>query len=57
MVAGLAFQVFSLLLFIGLAGEYALRVHRAPKSNYQKFSELRASSRFKWFKWSMSMLL
>jgi len=53
MVAGLAFQVVSLLVFIGLAGDYALRVHRAPKSNYQKFSELRASGWFKWFKWSL----
>ncbi|KAF2801961.1 RTA1-domain-containing protein [Mytilinidion resinicola] len=55
MVAGLAFQVFSLLVFIGLAGDYALRVHRAPKSNCQKFSGLRASRYFKWFKWSLAV--
>lgn len=46
MVAGLSFQVASLLLFIALSSEYALRVSKARELN-SDFAEIRARRRFK----------
>jgi hypothetical protein len=50
MVAGLVFQVVSLLVFIVLAGDYAIAVRKAPKGE-MRFSELRAGKWFRLFKW------
>ncbi|KAJ5645569.1 RTA1 domain protein [Penicillium longicatenatum] len=48
MIAGLAFQVASLFIFIVLGSEFALRVHRSPKSEFSDFNGLRQSR-----KWTM----
>ncbi|KAJ5263775.1 RTA1 domain protein [Penicillium angulare] len=49
MIAGLAFQVFSLLIFMVLASEFALRVRNSPKSENDDFTSLRQSSKWKMF--------
>ncbi|TGZ77640.1 hypothetical protein EX30DRAFT_343871 [Ascodesmis nigricans] len=50
MVAGLAFQVFTLALFISLCVEFGVRVYRAPPESYAtRFATLRGSRRFKAF--------
>lgn len=49
LVAGLAFQVFSLALFMGLCAEFALRVHRSGGEKDVAFSQLRNSFKFKAF--------
>lgn len=49
MIAGLAFQVFSLALFMSLSLEYAFRVHRHPSEKNESTSELRNSLKWKWF--------
>ena len=57
MIAGLAFQVFSLLLFMALWGDFALRARKrsaadvgSPSEDVLGFAEVRASFRFKAFK-------
>ena len=50
MVAGVSWQVFSLLLFAGLCYEYCLRVRRAFADDLNPgFEALRRTWRFKWF--------
>ncbi|KAJ5927976.1 RTA1 domain protein [Penicillium verhagenii] len=49
MIAGLAFQVVSLFLFIILASEFAIRVRKSPKPEENEFSGLRQSSKWKMF--------
>lgn len=49
MIAGLAFQVFSLLIFMLLASEFVLRVRNNPKSKNDDFIGLRQSSKWKMF--------
>ncbi|KAJ5080991.1 RTA1 domain protein [Penicillium angulare] len=49
MIAGLAFQVFSLLIFLILASEFALRVRNSPKSENDDFTSLRQNKRWKMF--------
>ncbi|KAJ5099659.1 RTA1-domain-containing protein [Penicillium argentinense] len=52
MIAGLAFQVASLTLFIILAGEFALRVRRSPEETRNEATD---SLRHNW-KWKMFLL-
>lgn len=48
MIAGLVFQVASLILFLILWGEFALRARAAPADKIeQRFSDVRSSFRFK----------
>lgn len=49
MIAGLAFQVFTLLVFGALASEYAWRVRKYSDRLNPKTLELRASRKFRWF--------
>jgi hypothetical protein len=50
MLAGLAYQVFSLALFMILWGEFTLRASRAPSEKRAAcFEKLRSSSKFKAF--------
>jgi hypothetical protein len=49
MITGLAFQVFTLLVFGLLAGEYALRVHRNQNSLNPATYQLRRSRKFRAF--------
>lgn len=51
MVAGLAFQVFSLVLFMILCLEFAWCVRRAPGAKEERFEGLRSSGGFKIFKY------
>jgi hypothetical protein len=55
MIAGLAFQVASLFLFIVLGSEFALRVHRSPKSEFSDFSGLRQSRKWTMFIYCTSL--
>jgi len=57
MIAGLAFQIVSLLLFMALWGDFALRARKAiasevgtPSADGSGFAEVRVSFRFKAFK-------
>lgn len=50
MIAGLVFQVVSLLLFIGLCADFAWRVRNAgTMALNRRFVELRGSAKFKAF--------
>lgn len=49
LVAGLAFQVFSLTLFMVLCAEFALRVRKSAGEMDPAFSQLRNSFKFKAF--------
>lgn len=49
MIAGLAFQVFSLALFITLVAEFLLRVRMHPKEKNPTTGALRESLKWKWF--------
>ena len=50
MITGLAFQVFTLLIFGALASEYALRVRRSSNSQMNpQTAELRRSRKFRFF--------
>jgi RTA1 like protein len=49
MVAGLSFQVFSLLLFMALAGEFFIKIRLSGASFNPAFVELRAKKHFKMF--------
>ncbi|KAL9091274.1 MAG: hypothetical protein Q9165_004908 [Trypethelium subeluteriae] len=54
MIAGLAYQVFSLLLFLALWGEFALRIRRASEDQKNpKYLALRASNKFKYFQFAL----
>lgn len=53
MIAGLAFQVFSLLVFMVLASEFAYRVRKSPKSENDDFTSLRMSPKWKMFLYCM----
>ncbi|KAJ5953448.1 RTA1 domain protein [Penicillium verhagenii] len=61
MIAGLAFQVVSLFLFIILASEFAIRVRKSPKPEENEFSGLRQSSKWKMFiyckSWSCTLTI
>jgi hypothetical protein len=52
MLAGLIFQIISLLLFSLACGEFALRVHRYPSGKNPAYSKLRSSTRFQGFLWA-----
>lgn len=50
MIAGLSFQVVSLLLFMGLCLDFAWRVRKTSEVNLnQRFGALRESKKFKAF--------
>jgi RTA1 like protein len=50
MIAGMAYQVFSLALFMILWGEFALRASRAPSEKRNaRFEKLQSSFKFKAF--------
>lgn len=50
MIAGLAFQVLSLLMFLGLSGEFAITVLKtAENEKPARFARVRATKRFKSF--------
>ncbi|KAI9694267.1 MAG: hypothetical protein M1820_009070 [Bogoriella megaspora] len=54
MIAGLVFQVFSLLLFLAFWGEFALRVRKAGEAQKNTdYASLRASRYFHWFQYSL----
>lgn len=53
MVAGLAFQVFSLALFMVICADFALRVRRSGGEKDVSFSQLRNSFKFKAFQFGM----
>ncbi|KAJ5641544.1 hypothetical protein N7490_005544 [Penicillium lividum] len=55
MIAGLAFQVFSLFLFIVLASDFALRVRKNPKSEVDEFVGLRQSWKWKIFIYCLAL--
>ncbi|KAI9833950.1 MAG: hypothetical protein M1819_003459 [Sarea resinae] len=55
MVAGLAFQVFSLALFIILWGEFTWRVRRSASETDQQFTHLTSSPKFKAFKCALAL--
>jgi hypothetical protein len=57
MQAGLSFQVASLLIFMLLAVIFALRCRRQPDKLDERFDELRASGRFRFFLWCKFMLI
>ena len=63
MVAGLAFQVFTLLVFIGLAGDFALRTWRrvsavgAEEALDARHEKLRRSSRFRGFMAALALAM
>lgn len=52
MIAGLAFQVASLTLFMAMASEFALRVRKAPEESRNEYT---ASIRSGW-KWRTFLL-
>lgn len=54
LIAGLAFQVFSLTLFMVICAEFALRVRRGPGEMDVTFSQLRNSFKFKAFQFGTS---
>lgn len=49
MLAGLSFQVFTLVLFIVLCAEYAYRVHTTTRPLESSHEGLRASKKFRGF--------
>ena len=51
MVAGLAFQVFSLALFMVLCLEFAWCVRRARNAKEERFEDLRSTGGFRVFKY------
>ena len=54
MIAGLSFQVFSLLLFLALWGDFAMRIHKATEDQKDtRYAALRASSWFRYFQYCM----
>lgn len=54
MVAGLVFQVVSLLVFMGLWLEFIYRLHKTSESAKDvRFFELRDSKKFTWFQYSL----
>ncbi|GLA64512.1 hypothetical protein AtubIFM56815_010454 [Aspergillus tubingensis] len=55
MIAGLAFQVFSLLVFMVLASEFAYRVRKSPKSENDDFTSLRMSPKWKMFLYCLAL--
>lgn len=55
LVAGLAYQVLSLGVFMGLATHLWSRIRKGTKSANPRFRELRASRQFKSFIWGMSI--
>lgn len=56
MIAGVAWQVFSLGVFAAFCTDFALRVRRAPSSHFNvQFEDLRNSWRFKCFLWSLGV--
>ncbi|KAJ5247785.1 RTA1 domain protein [Penicillium chermesinum] len=54
MIAGLAFQVFSLALFICLSAEFLMRVRRHPKEKNPTTGALRESMKWKWFLFALT---
>lgn len=55
MIAGVVFQVVSLLIFMGLWMEFLLRLCRSSSSaKDQRFAELRDAKRFAWFQYALS---
>ncbi|OBT62473.1 hypothetical protein VE03_07988 [Pseudogymnoascus sp. 23342-1-I1] len=54
MVAGVVFQVVSLLTFMGLWLEFILRLHRTNESDRdERFAQLRATKKFTWFQYAL----
>lgn len=54
MIAGVVFQVVSLLFFMGLWLEFVLRLSRSSSSaKDQRFAELRATKKFAWFQYTV----
>lgn len=49
MMAGLAFQVFTLLVFLALCLDYVIRLRQNPATRKPETRELRAGSRFRLF--------
>ena len=55
MMAGLAFQVFTLFMFIGLGAEFCWRVKSSHRQLDPIYAHLRDSSRFVSFLWALSL--
>lgn len=55
MVAGLAFQVFSLFLFAVLCAEFAGRLRTRKDNRNEELLPLVSSGKFKLFLWGKSM--
>ncbi|KAF2088721.1 RTA1-domain-containing protein [Saccharata proteae CBS 121410] len=55
MIAGLAFQVFSLFIFICMCAEYAWRVHKNPSQLNGRFTALRSTFMWKAFLAALSL--
>jgi len=54
MVAGIVFQVVSLLIFMGLWLEFIFRLRRTSESAKEvRFAELRDTKRFTWFQYAL----
>lgn len=54
MIAGVVFQVISLLIFMGLWLEFVLRLSRSSSSaKDQRFTELRDTKKFAWFQYAL----
>jgi hypothetical protein len=58
MVAGVVFQVVSLLIFAGLWLEFALRLRRfSVNAKDHRFAELRDTKNFTWFQYALSVAI
>lgn len=56
MIAGVSWQVFSLVVFAALCTDFALRVRRAQASDFNpQYEGLRSSRSFKLFLWSLGI--
>jgi hypothetical protein len=55
LVAGLAYQVLSLAVFMGLATHLWSRIRKGTESANPRFRELRASRQFNSFIWGTSI--
>lgn len=55
MIAGVVFQVISLLIFMGLWLEFVLRLRRSSASAKDpRFAELRGTKKFAWFQYALA---
>lgn len=57
MIAGLAWQVFTILIFMILCAEYAYRVSRSTREQDNTYADLRQSKMFKYYLYSLTFAI